>query len=694
MDITFQNISYQIPRKRPKGQRARTAHSPDPESLADGKNRKILDNISGSWRKGQLVGIFGVSGSGKSTLLECLAGRKRGSSVTGRVWIDQQPREKYDMRQLSGYVDQDDCFLNNLTVRETLLYSLQLRVSDKDMPIEKKHRRVQRILEVLHLQKAADSRIGDPMKRGISGGERRRVTIGLELITLPPLLFCDEITSGLSAKDALRVMRIVRKLCATGRHTVVCTIHQPRSSIFYMFDQILLLHEGRTVYCGAGGADALDYFNRLGMPCPMYSNPADWLLDLMVDEDEYAPDPELDNTSPEPPVVPRGQSLEEGLSVAPSAQRTTLSLHGGVLASSISGPDLAAPPIGHARELSSASIDLFRGLQGVKQQHRYSAADLSNLFTKSRDYVALQGAIYALAQSEGQTGIQKKWASQRTPVSYSRECYLLTKRQFVDSRRSPILLYARTIVTVLVALIAGAVFMPRVRHNDEDPYLSDQESANQKVNSLLFLMCVFSLFALPAVGKMVDCRILFHRERQAGYVHPLPYIISLTLVELPILLMTIIVYGCISYWMVGLVATAGHFAFFLLTITLVILCSFCIAQAVAAGAGSNALGMALFCGVFVWSLLLGGFLVRRPLLPNGIQWIVYTSYLYFGFEALVINEFSGQGSIGAEFLNFRGFSPDDQWLSIAKLAAWVVFWRIVGYFILRYLQHARKQNVK
>ena len=220
------------------------------------------------------------------------------------------------------------------------------------------------------------------------------------------------------------------------------------------------------------------------------------------------------------------------------------------------------------------------------------------------------------------------------------------------------------------------------------------EGDNQKVNSLVFLMCLISLFALPSVGKMVDSRVLFQRERQGGQVRPGPHIIALTLVEIPSLLLVILIYGSISYWMIGLYPSAGHFGFFLLTIGLVIVCSFFLAQGVSAGADSNAFGAALFCAIFVWSLLLGGFLVRRPILPRDIQWIVYTSYFYFGFEALIINEFDNGNSDSQGFLDFRGFHPDDKWVCIGVLVVWIVFWRVLGYILLRFCQTTRRYNAK
>ena len=431
MDVAFRRVSYKLAaRKGCFG--GQSVHPTD--------NFTILDDVSGSWRKGQLVGIFGVSGSGKSTLLECLAGRKRGSAMSGTVWIGGTRMDAGVGFPGAGYVDQDDCFVTNLTVRETLTYSLDLRVPNAQMSRARKQRRVTDILELLHLQRVADARIGDPLKRGISGGERRRLTVGLELMTLPPVLFCDEITTGLSARDALRVMRIVQRLCNTGRHTVICTIHQPRTSIFHMFDEILLLHQGRTVYCGPGGANILGYFDRMGFHCPMYTNPADWLLDLMVDEDEFAPDPEFE---------------DPGSNQASSSKTTT----------DVRVPVHFAFPtaisLQHRRELSTTSLhtmDVFRRFE--TQGRCASAAQLADAFNSSTEKANL---LNNLVTSELEVWPQQSsnsfaLAKRGNGISGWNQCATLTRRSLVDTLRSPAILYTRTAATIFVAVFCRPSF--------------------------------------------------------------------------------------------------------------------------------------------------------------------------------------------------------------------------------------------
>ena len=168
-------------------------------------------------------------------------------------------------------VKKDDVLFNMQTVHETLTIAARFRLPS-DMATENKQERVKAIIDELGLYKARDTRIGDAQVRGVSGGERKRCNIGVEMIQDPSLLFLDEPTSGLDSFQALNVVETLKALCEAGC-TIVMSIHQPRSSIFALFDQLILLSEGHVVYDGKAGQDAVNYFSRLGCQCPSYFNP-------------------------------------------------------------------------------------------------------------------------------------------------------------------------------------------------------------------------------------------------------------------------------------------------------------------------------------------------------------------------------------------------------------------------------------
>jgi len=242
-------------------------------------SKVILKRISGYCKPGMTLAIMGSSGAGKTSLLNVLAGRTDGI-VRGDIFVNGRKlteNHRKFFKHISGYVMQDDVLLSNLTVRETLMFSALMRIPNS-VPKEEKIKRVDEAIRELGLRKSVDTIIGDVNKRGISGGERKRVNIAIELITDPSLLFLDEPTSGLDSYTAVNIMETLRSVANNGR-TVIFTIHQPRSNIFALFDMLMLLCEGQLVYFGPAKY-AVEYFSQLNFVCPQYSNPADYLLDI------------------------------------------------------------------------------------------------------------------------------------------------------------------------------------------------------------------------------------------------------------------------------------------------------------------------------------------------------------------------------------------------------------------------------
>jgi len=174
---------------------------------------------------------------------------------------------------------QDDKMLGTLTVREHLEFVAMLRLPSS-MPYGQKMRKVDEILEELGIQHISDSLIGTDMIRGISGGERKRLSIASELVTDPSILFLDEPTSGLDSSNAYSLMKTLQRLASNKDRTIIISIHQPRSNIFNLFDYLLLLSHGEMVYFG-DAAESIQYFHKLGSDCPEHYNPADFLIDLM-----------------------------------------------------------------------------------------------------------------------------------------------------------------------------------------------------------------------------------------------------------------------------------------------------------------------------------------------------------------------------------------------------------------------------
>ncbi|EJT48418.1 hypothetical protein A1Q1_02550 [Trichosporon asahii var. asahii CBS 2479] len=255
--ITFSNLSYEVKNKH--------------------GTKRLVDNVSVTVKQGQMLAILGPSGAGKSTLLDVMSFRKKhmdGGSIT----LNNQPLSAMTMAQVSSYVEQDDQHLGVLTVRETITYAA--RLTQSGMTKGEIRTRVDQIITDLGLQSCADLKIGTPIQRGISGGQRRRVTVGTGLVTFPRVLFLDEPTSGLDSTSAREVMASIKRIAEAEGIIVIATIHAPSIEALSLFDKMMILAQGRTAFLGTL-QQANDRCNAIGFPIPEYMNPANHLLDLV-----------------------------------------------------------------------------------------------------------------------------------------------------------------------------------------------------------------------------------------------------------------------------------------------------------------------------------------------------------------------------------------------------------------------------
>uniref|UniRef100_L7N0R8 ABC transporter domain-containing protein n=1 Tax=Ciona intestinalis TaxID=7719 RepID=L7N0R8_CIOIN len=226
-----------------------------------------------------LNAIMGPTGSGKTSLLDVLAQRKDPKGLKEGIVLINGERPPVDFRLMSGYVVQDDVVMGTLTVRENLAFSANLRLSTKKFDAKARKLKVDDVIEQLGLQACADTPVGNEFVRGVSGGERKRVNIGMEMILDPPVLFLDEPTTGLDANTANSIVLLLYKLASGGRN-IIMSIHQPRYSIFSLFDRLGLLNKGNIVYRGVA-KQAVHYFKDIGFSCPRFHNPADFFLDIV-----------------------------------------------------------------------------------------------------------------------------------------------------------------------------------------------------------------------------------------------------------------------------------------------------------------------------------------------------------------------------------------------------------------------------
>lgn len=604
--------------------------------------RKILDNASGQASAGQILAVLGSSGAGKTTFLDILTGRKNTGFVTGSIYANGQPFWKLKRRAV-GYVMQEDTFLSTLTVREHLQYTALLRLP-QSMPYSTKMARVEELLRDMGLAEVASTRIGSVDKRGISGGERKRLSIASELVVKPQILVLDEPTSGLDAHGAFKVVSLVKHIAQQTGCTVVLSIHQPRSNIFAMFDNLLLLAHGKAVYSGpASGAVA--HLERHGYQCPEHFNPADFLIDTVHSREV------VENLMRPLPIgtVEFSEAPEEA---APSSAAATEEEKAQLL-SAATTPDVTVTVTPEPGETSRLEAQKLLGLPSADEA----------------EYV----------------------------TSYATQLYYICKRTLVNVIRNPALLRMNYSLVLVVSLLMGGLYFKM--SND-----LAHGGIQNRMGMLFFIVCLLSFIAITSIDTFFTERAIFVRERANSCYRTSAYYFGKILCDfLPQRIIPPLVLGSVVYWMSGLRSdTLDHFALFLVIIVLLSLASAALCMVISCFTPSVAVGNLIAILTLFFSLLFGGFLVMKSGMKPWLHWICLLSIFNYSFEALMINELNGiwvefnpaGHSItpinGKELLINMGMNVNDLSFDVAMLGVVTGVFIIAGYILLRFFVKERR----
>jgi ATP-binding cassette subfamily G (WHITE) protein 2 len=611
------------------------------------RRRAILEGVSGACYPGQVLAVMGATGSGKTSLMNILARRlvlTPGLRVGGEVRLNGRRRRA---GWKSNYVQQDDLLFGELTVRETLVFSARMRLPAR-LGAAARAARVDAVVATLGLRAVLDSRVrarphkpptkhtparsaaahqpahpsplhahqvGGELARGISGGERKRLTLGVELVTNPPLLFLDEPTSGLDAFNAQSVMSSLKLLAATGRAVVAC-LHQPRSAITALFDALLLLSEGRVMFSG-DAAEALPFFERWGFTCPPHTNPSDFYLDVV--------------------------SLSFHSPAAEAASRARVALLGDAYASEAHA-QLAA--LRSAGDAAAAARSTSRQQQLLQ---RAGASDGGHAVAEGggeRSGKAEDAAAAAQKGANNNNGAEAENADDlRRPAAllprlhrYAEEWRALAGRAARLAARQRLENGINIIRTVIFSLLLGLIWLNVGRDASGAP------GDLRNLGGLLFISIVNHSFGGVFAVVFVfagECRLIL-RERVAGMYGVLPYFASRLVVELPRDALWTLLHCTLIYWIVGLRANASAFFIFLAIHLLISLNAEGLTLLFTAATRSEKLASAVAPIPLVINILFGGFFTQPGAIPVWLRWIRYLCFMRWSFVALVVNEMRGR----------------------------------------------------
>ncbi|RLW04020.1 hypothetical protein DV515_00006018 [Chloebia gouldiae] len=642
--------------------------------------KKILHNVNGIMKPG-LNAILGPTGSGKSSLLDVLAARKDPAGLSGEVLIDGIPQPP-NFKCISGYVVQDDVVMGTMTVRENLQFSAALRLPSS-ISIKEKEERVTQIINELGLSKVADAKVGTELIRGVSGGERKRTNIGMELITEPPVLFLDEPTTGLDASTANAVLILLKKLSRRGR-TIIFSIHQPRYSIFKLFDSLTLLASGRVLYHGPA-KHALEYFSSVGYECEPFNNPADFFLDV-INGDSTAVAASKEDHRP----VDIGNAFR--------------------IAELIDGPYLKVRFIRNHKPYLCFSRSEVSNENGVTEDNVDSSV-VDVLHQKYLSSSLYQSTKEALEKVELGRGGKQRLSKKEHEITYANgfftQLYWVSKRSLKNLIRNPQASIAQIAVTVILALVVGAIFFG---------VKLDRSGIQNRVGSLFFVTTNQCFSSVSAIELFIRDKKLFVHQYTSGYYRVSAYFLALMIGDLlPMRTTPAIIFSCISYWMIGYQAVAGRFFFFMLTLILVSYTATAMSLAISAGMDVVAVANLLITICFVLMLIFSGLLVNLPSVMGWLNWLKYFSIPRYGLTALQVNEYrdlyfcgeknpnatvsvgdagscppniSEEVCSGEAYLCSQGIAPTSwaMWENIVALFCMTVIFLIIAYAKLRFMR--------
>ncbi|KAG8074502.1 hypothetical protein GUJ93_ZPchr0006g43428 [Zizania palustris] len=574
--LKFADLKYSV-KQRKKGSCLPALpfrrREPEPEVP---RMKMLLDGISGEARDGEIMAVLGASGSGKSTLIDALANRIVKESLHGSVTINGDSVDSNLLKVISAYVMQDDLLYPMLTVEETLMFAAEFRLP-RSLPAKEKKKRVQTLIDQLGLRNAANTIIGDEGHRGVSGGERRRVSIGVDIIHDPIVLFLDEPTSGLDSTSAYMVVNVLQGIARSGS-VVVMSIHQPSYRILGLLDRLLFLSRGQTVYYGPPSL-LPSFFLDFGKPIPENENPTEFALDL-IKELETMPGGAKD-------LVEHNKSWQ--MRMANRIRHPDGGHHSDRL------------PVMSLKETISASISRGKLVSG-----------------------ATGGTVSVPSESAPAQSVSK-FAN-----PFWTEMGVLSRRAFINTKRTPEIFIIRLAAVLITGFILATIFW----RLDESP-----KGVQERLGFFAIAMSTMFYTCSDALPVFLNERYIFLRETAYNAYRRSSYVLSHTIVGFPSLIVLSFAFALTTFFAVGLAGGAEGFFFFVAIVLASFWAGSGFATFLSGVVTNVMLGYPVVVSTLAYFLLFSGFFINRDRIPRYWLWFHYISLVKYPYEAVMQNEF-------------------------------------------------------
>ena len=569
LPVVVQNVSYKVKHRTKKNEMI-----------------NLLNNVSVVFQPCRVTALMGPSGAGKTTLLDVIAGRKTQGSLKGQIFVGEKKSSAKVLKSCAGYVEQFDNLLPTLTVRETLLYAAELKRpnvkerSQAALAAEQRVKDVDALLDTLQLRSCEHTVVGSTLERGISGGQAKRVNIGISLVTKPRILFLDEPTSGLDSETSCGVVKACRDL-ADGGVNVIATIHSPSAAAFQLFDNLVMMKSGSVTYAGplfgANGAEA--YFYDMGFYCEPTLNFADFLVSInATDEEDFV-----------------------------AKFRTSLNAKHNL--------DLVNSSVSKAVSYrKNSSLKTSKGGGGGGGGGEVRKMQPSTTQSNDEDEDSIEGV------------------PEHKPINSFDAAKTLLKYRAWCNYRDKNFMGARVVGHVIFSVVMATMYW---KQGEESAHSTN---AAQNVTNLLFMNNVLPAFASAAyMPSILMERGLFYRELDDGcytvWSYGLYKTIEEVLVALPVAMVSqlIVHYGC------GL---QGNFFYDWMVYFAVGQCGAALAYVVASASKNIDVANAALPVYNVLQILFSGLLMREQQIPKGWEWWPPTLFVRYGWKAQMLNHFN------------------------------------------------------